>query len=207
MPHPDDPEFMSAAVAKWTQARRKVRYVLASRGEAGIEGMPAEQAAVIREREQRRAAAIVGVEDVTFWEEPDSVIRNTAALRRKIAETLTASTPDIVVTVFGGAEWGPGAPNQRDHVEFAAAVEQTLAEMGAPPPRLFASSLQATHIEVVDDFVDTAVHALAAHECYLDVLDPHTPAVEQARRQLERALPVYEQDGVPRRVAQFQQIR
>ena len=49
VPHPDDPEYLSAAVAKWTASRRRVSYVVASRGEAGIEGMPAEEAAVLRE--------------------------------------------------------------------------------------------------------------------------------------------------------------
>jgi LmbE family N-acetylglucosaminyl deacetylase len=52
VPLPDDPEYLSAAVAKWTAAGRHVTYVLASRGEAGIDGMPAEQAASVREAEQ-----------------------------------------------------------------------------------------------------------------------------------------------------------
>ena len=65
VPHPDDPEYgVAAAVAKWTASGKTVRYALASRGEVGIEGMPAEQAGPLREGEQRRSAAIVGVEDV-----------------------------------------------------------------------------------------------------------------------------------------------
>ena len=39
--HPDDLEYgASAAVARWTAAGKDVRYVLATRGEAGIDSMP-----------------------------------------------------------------------------------------------------------------------------------------------------------------------
>ncbi|MEV0948445.1 PIG-L family deacetylase [Rhodococcus sp. NPDC049939] len=206
VPHPDDPEYLSAAVAKWTAAGRHVTYILGCRGEAGIEGMATEQAGPLREDEQRRAAAIAGVEDVRFWDEPDSNIRNTAALRDKIAETLTVSKPDLVVTVFGGAEWAPGAPNQRDHIEFAAAVEQAYDEMTLPPRWLFAAAPPPTHVEVVDEFVDVAVESFAAHERYLMALDAHTPALEQARQQLEMALPVRGDIG-NHRVAQFVKLR
>jgi hypothetical protein len=49
MPHPDDPEYGSAAaVAKWTSAGKTVRYIFATRGEAGIAGMPPQQAARLR---------------------------------------------------------------------------------------------------------------------------------------------------------------
>lgn len=68
VPHPDDPEYgVAAAVAKWTATDKSVRYVFGCRGEAGIAGMPPEQAGPIREAEQRRSAAIVGVDTVEFW--------------------------------------------------------------------------------------------------------------------------------------------
>ena len=87
VPHPDDPEYgVGAAVAKWTASGKTVRYVLACRGEAGIEGMSPDETGRVREAEQRRSAAIVGVNDVDFWEFPDANIRNTPELRAKIAE-------------------------------------------------------------------------------------------------------------------------
>ena len=206
VPHPDDPEYVAAAVAKWVASGRQVSYVLGSRGEAGIAGMAAEEAATVREAEQRRAAAIVGVQDVVFWDEPDSNIRNTAALRETIARTLTAIKPQVVVTVFGGAEWAPEVPNQRDHREFAVAVEQAYDAMIDPPRWLFVSGVEATHVEVVDEFIDQAVASLAAHEQYLKALDPDTPPAEQAREQLRHAVPARpDMDG--RRVVQFLELR
>lgn len=211
VPHPDDVEYgMAAAVAKWTAGGRRVRYALACRGEAGIAGMPPEQAGPIREAEQRRAAAIVGVDPidgVQFWDFPDSAIRDTAALRARIAATITAVKPDVVVGIFGGAQWGPDQPNQRDHIEFAAAVTAAFDEVAglaglADPPRwLFQNAPEPTHGEVVDDYVDVAVAALTAHTVYLAVLDPGTPVAEQARAVIEQTVPVSPETG--RRTAGF----
>ena len=58
--------------------------------------MPPEEAGPLREAEQRRSAAIVGVQDVQFWDFPDSQIRDTPELRAKIADTITALAPDVV---------------------------------------------------------------------------------------------------------------
>ncbi|MGV0646598.1 PIG-L deacetylase family protein [Mycolicibacterium sp. XJ879] len=199
VPHPDDPEYgIAAAVAKWTSTGRKVHYRLASRGERGIEGMAPEQAGPLREIEQRRSAAVVGADDVEFWDFPDSEIRNTPALRAKIAETITALAPDIVITIYSGPQWAPDAPNQRDHIEFANAVAQAYDSLSDRPRWLFENGPELTHGETVDGFVDHAVEALAAHEKYLSVLDPNTPVVEQARKQVEMmAAPHPDFDGAP----------
>lgn len=183
VPHPDDPEYgIAAAVAKWTAAGKTVRYALASSGEEGIAGMEPQQAGPLREDEQRRAAAIVGVSHVEFWGFPDSDIHNTPALRAKIAEVIGELEPDVVVAVYGAPEFAPGMPNQRDHIEFAAAVTDAWDTLADPPRWLFQGGPGPTHIETVDDYVEVAVDSLAAHEVYLAVLDPTTPVREQARR-------------------------
>lgn len=193
VPHPDDPEYgMAAAVAKWTAGGKTVRYALACRGEAGIAGMEPAEAGPLREAEQRRSAAIVGVDTVDFWDFPDSDIRDTPVLREAIATAIRETEPDVVLTIYGGPQWGPGMPNQRDHIEFAAAVTGVFDSL-AGPRWLFQNGPGATHVETVDGFVDAAVEALAAHEVYLSVLDPQTPVAEQARRQVEMATP--EVDG------------
>jgi LmbE family N-acetylglucosaminyl deacetylase len=187
VPHPDDPEYgCAAAVAKWTAQGKTVHYALACRGEVGIEGMPPEQAGPLRESEQRRSAAIVGVEDVQFWEFPDSQIRNTPELRAKIADTISVLKPDLVLTIYSGPEWAPGQPNQRDHIEFSNAVAGAYDSLRQPPRWLFENGPDVTHAEVIDDdCFERAVKSLAAHEVYLSVLDPATPVVEQARKQVD----------------------
>lgn len=202
VPHPDDPEYgCSAAVAKWTSAGKTVRYVFACRGEAGIEGMPLEETGRVREAEQRRAGEIVGVADLDFWDFPDSNLRNTPEMRAKIAECMSALKPDVVLTVYGGPEWAPDMPNQRDHMEFAAAVLQAYDELADPPRWLFSNGPGGTYVEGVDGFIDVAVESLAAHDKYLSVLDPGTPVLEQARAQVDRATTVPPEFGRGRAVA------
>lgn len=195
VPHPDDPEYgTAAAVAKWTATGKTVRYALACRGEAGIAGMAAGQAGAIREAEQRRAAEIVGVhpvDQVDFWDFPDSDIRNTRQLRAKIASAIAESRPDVMVTVYGAAEFAPGAPNHRDHIEFAAAVTDVWEALQHPPRWLFQSGPAPTHVETVDGYLDVAVESLAAHEVYLSVLDPATPVREQARAVVDMTTSVH----------------
>jgi LmbE family N-acetylglucosaminyl deacetylase len=201
VPHPDDPEYgCAAAVAKWTSSGKAVHYALASRGEVGIAGMPPEEAGPLREAEQRRSAAIVGVDDVQFWDFPDSNIRNTPELRAKIAETMTALAPDVAITLYSGPEWAPGAPNQRDHIEFSNAVAAAYDSLADPPRWLFENGPDLTHCEVVDDYIDIAVASLNAHEAYLSLLDPDTTVIEQARNQVDMATPPHPDFGGQRTV-------
>lgn len=185
VPHPDDPEYgIGAAVAAWTSAGRTVHYVVATRGEQGIAGMPPEEAGPLRENEQRRAAALVGVDEVTFWDLEDMEVRDTPELRARIAETIQTLQPDVLITIYSGDEWAPGAPNQRDHIEFANAVAAAHDSLEEPPHWLFENGPRATHGQPVDGHVDAAVKSLAAHEVYLSVLDPDTAVIEQARKQV-----------------------
>jgi LmbE family N-acetylglucosaminyl deacetylase len=202
VPHPDDPEYgCAAAVAKWTTEGKTVHYAFASRGEVGIEGMPPEEAGPLREGEQRRSAAVVGVSDVQFWDFPDGDIRDTPALRIKIADTISALAPEMLVTIYSGAQWEPGAPNQRDHIEFSKAVAAAYDSLAAPPKWLFECGPDTTHCEVVDGHVEAAVAALMAHAVYLSVLDPATPVEEQARSEVDAATPARPEFGDRRTVS------
>lgn len=193
--HPDDPEYgMSAAVARWTAEGRHVVYVLASSGEAGIEGMSPSIAGPLREEEQRRSSAIVGVDQVEFMGFPDSQIVNNSELRDAIADSIRRHRPDVVLSLYSGPEFAPGFPNQSDHMEFGdavcAAYDSLVAAVGVDaaegrPTTLFESSPEVTHYVDVEGFVETAVDALAEHKEYLSVLDPATPVRDQARKQVE----------------------
>jgi LmbE family N-acetylglucosaminyl deacetylase len=72
------------------------------------------------------------------------------ALRTKIAKTISALAPEMVVTIYGGAEWAPGAPNQRDHIEFSNAVTAAYDSLADPPRWIFECGSDITHGEVVD---------------------------------------------------------
>ncbi|GAB2640136.1 PIG-L family deacetylase [Gordonia jinhuaensis] len=203
--HPDDPEYGPAiAVARWTSEGRRVAYALATSGEAGIEGMSPQEAGPLREDEQRASAAVVGVVEVEFWGFTDSNIHNSPHLRERITETITRIGPELVVTTYGGAQWAPDKPNQRDHMEFAAAVTDAYDAMTSPPRYLFCNGPEATHTLDVTDHYSTAVASLAEHKVYLSVLDPDTSVADQARAQVDSIAPVGD-DG--RRRVGFQLLR
>ena len=159
VPHPDDTEYgCAAAVAKWTSQGKTCTTRWRAAARPASQGMPPEESGPLREGEQRESSAIVGVDDVGFWDFPDSQIFDTPELRAKIAETITELAPDMVITLYSGPEWAPGAPNQRDHIEFSNAVAAAYDSLPDPPRWFFEHGPGGTHGEAVDEFIDAAWH-------------------------------------------------
>src|SRR5580704_7455342 len=72
--HPDDVDFgVAGSVATWVKAGIEVAYCIVTDGDAGGSDrtITRPEMAAIRQREQRAAAAEVGVTDVTFLGFPD----------------------------------------------------------------------------------------------------------------------------------------
>jgi LmbE family N-acetylglucosaminyl deacetylase len=200
--HPDDLEYgVSAAVAAWTAAGKRVTYLLVTRGEAGIATMPPDDAGPAREAEERASAAEVGVEDVRFLDHRDGVVCEGAALRRDIARVIRQVRPELVVTLNHAEGWpGPdGTPvgwNSADHRAVGRAAIDAVGDAGNRwvHPELDAEGLEphaARHVVVghspaarhavdVTGFVDAAVASLTHHRLYLAALDDR-PVTEQAR--------------------------
>lgn len=102
MAHPDDPEFAAGGtIARWTQQGHEVIYCLATRGEKGSNdpNITPEELAAIREREQQQAAAILGVNQVTFLNHTDGALEPNLNLRRDITRMIRMHRPEIVVTM------------------------------------------------------------------------------------------------------------
>jgi LmbE family N-acetylglucosaminyl deacetylase len=121
--HPDDLEYgAAAAVARWTSQGKRISYCLATSGEAGIDGLPPEEAGPLREQEERASAAVVGVDAVEFLGFADGVLEYGLPLRRAIARAIRRHRPDVVITGNHHPSWGPGLLNQADHVALGRSV-------------------------------------------------------------------------------------
>lgn len=99
--HPDDPEFYcGGTVALWSSEGRKIVYCLITRGEKGNDDSDADpkMIAELRMQEQRRAAAILGVEEVIFLDHPDGYLTPDLNLRRDVVRVIRQVRPDIVIT-------------------------------------------------------------------------------------------------------------
>ena len=84
-------------VARWTKAGKWVGYVVVTNGEAGIDGLPPDEAGPIRMAEQEHSANIVGVDDVRFLGYPDGVVEPGRSLRRDVAREVRRSQPDVLL--------------------------------------------------------------------------------------------------------------
>ncbi len=184
--HPDDPEYgIAHAVSRWTREGRRVSYLLLTSGEAGIQGMEPAECGPLREEEQRRAGVHVGVTDIEFLGLPDSRLSDVDDLAGKVAEALARyADADLIVCSYRGPEYAPGIPNQPDHIVTG---EATVAAVAGRDLWVFEAGPDGTHhVDVDEQDVAAAVASLAEHRVYLEVLDPDTPVIEQARAQVDR---------------------
>src|SRR3989304_5046843 len=99
--HPDDAEFLVAGTAAlWAADGTEVTYVIVTNGDKGSEdpSMTSEQLAALREDEQRRAAAGLGVKEVLFLGYEDGLLQHTLDLRRDLTRVIRRHRPHTVVT-------------------------------------------------------------------------------------------------------------
>ena len=186
--HPDDIEYgAAAAVAKWTAAGADCRYLLATRGEAGIDGLAPDRAAAVREEEQLASARVVGVDVVEFLDYPDGTIEYSVALRRDIAEAIRRHKPDTVLLFNHRESWGPGARNSADHRALGTAALDAIADAGnrwifpgtekhSVKRAFVAGSTESTHAIDVSSGVEAAIASLSEHRAYLEGLGDHPMA-------------------------------
>ena len=186
--HPDDLEYGAAsAISKWTSEGKKVVYLLATRGEAGIDGMTPEETASVRVKEEIAGAAVVGVDTVEFLDHTDGIIEYGSALRCDIARAIRSHKPDVVITINFDLRFSQGLANQADHraVGLAALdasrdagnrwIFPELLDDGLEPwngvKALFVNaSPNATHAVDVGDHIYKGVESLEKHEKYIQGL-------------------------------------
>ena len=116
--HPDDVDFGCAGtVAAWTKEGVEVCYCVVTDGDAGgfDPDVPREEIPDIRRREQRAAAGVVGVQDVTFLGYPDGRLYVTHELRRDLTRVVRRVRPDRVVLQSPERNWQRIYPSHPDH--------------------------------------------------------------------------------------------
>ena len=180
--HPDDLEYgAAAAVARWTGQGKQFAYVIVSSGEAGIAGQDPAAVGPLREEEERRSAAVVGVSDVLFLGHPDGVIEYGVALRRDVARALRQLQPEVVITMSFDLTWDEDGPvNHADHraVGLAtldacrdAANEWVFRDLALPPAHIKDAYVvtvgDPSHFVDVGATMDAGIASLREHGAYL----------------------------------------
>lgn len=191
--HPDDIEFSCAGtLARWALAGARISYVLCTSGDVGISepGMTRENARIIREDEQRRAAEIIGAEEVIFLREPDGLLQPTIELRRKLVREIRRFKPEVVVCGDPTIVWaGNDYINHPDHRAAAtAALDAVFPAAGQPnlfdefetegifahkPRKVYATSwVNADFFVNIESSIELKVEALRAHKSQMRDWNP-----------------------------------
>ncbi|MFB6811074.1 PIG-L deacetylase family protein [Streptomyces sp. NPDC056387] len=196
--HPDDLEYGgAAAIADWTDGGREVVYLLATRGEAGIDTLPPEECAPVREAEQRASAAVVGVSTVEFLDHRDGIVEYGLDLRRDIAAAIRRHRPELLITLnhrdTWGGQGGGGFWNTPDHKAVGRAVldaaadagnrwifPELISEQGLEPWNgvrwvAVAGSSTPTHAADAGPGMERAIASLMEHKAYIEVLTDQDP--------------------------------
>jgi LmbE family N-acetylglucosaminyl deacetylase len=136
--HPDDAEFMAGGtVARWAREGTAVHYCVLTDGSAGSNepGMTREELARIREREQRAAAAVLGVREVTFLGFPDGALEVNPETRRALTRVVRRVRPEVILAPDPSRLWSAsGYINHWDHKQAGTLV--LCAVMPDAPTRL-----------------------------------------------------------------------
>jgi LmbE family N-acetylglucosaminyl deacetylase len=218
--HPDDLEYGAAgAVAAWTDAGKDVRYLMVTRGEAGISTMTPDEAGPLREQEERAGALEVGVSTVDFLGHRDGTIEYGLPLRRDLATAIRHHRPELLLLgnfhdTFPGGGW-----NSPDHRNTGRAAMDAVADAanrwifpdltGEPWSGVryvaVAGSPQMTHAVDITSTLERAVRSLEAHRAYLEALGEHPMAA--ARDFLEWLADLASDRFGGRRAATFELFR
>jgi LmbE family N-acetylglucosaminyl deacetylase len=183
--HPDDVDFgVSASVAAWVKAGIDVRYCIVTNGDAGGSDRSVSRAdmAVLRQAEQRAAAAEVGVTDVAFLGYPDGRVTVSIELRRDISRQIRLVRPDRVVCQSPERLWDRLAASHPDHLAAGEAAldavypdarnpfahpelldKEGLEPFSVPHVWVMASPRANRFVDVTDVF-DRKVAALRCHK-------------------------------------------
>ena len=152
--HPDDVDFGAAgSVATWTEAGIDVTYCIVTDGAAGSADPTIDLAALpeIRQAEQRKAAAEVGVADLHFLGYPDGALELSMELRRDLSRVIRIVRPERVVAQSPERNWDRIRASHPDHLVAGEATLQAVYPDSRNPyahPELLAEGLEP---HVVDE--------------------------------------------------------
>ncbi|MER5770846.1 PIG-L deacetylase family protein [Streptomyces sp. NPDC001985] len=180
--HPDDAEFgFGGTVGRLSAEGSRVHYAICTDGSQGGEDPeePAEELTATRYREQRAAAALLDVHEVTFLGFPDGTLTPDLTLRRALVETIRRVRPQLVLThqPLRSLEFPMGASHP-DHLAVGEAALSAVYPDARNPrafPELLAAGLAPHRVaevwvpghEHTDFFVDVGPHAERKAEAIL----------------------------------------
>ena len=129
MAHPDDCDFgAGGTIAQWSAKGIHVSYCIITNGDQGGEesGIPLEQMAQVRQKEQRDAGAALGVSDITYLNYRDGWLMPSIELRKEIVKAIRIAKPDRMVVQSPERNWERIFASHPDHLAAGETAIQAV---------------------------------------------------------------------------------
>ena len=181
-PHPDDAEGgCGATMAKWIkESAAQIVVVLCTNGDKGTadRAMSPSDLALIREQEQRDAAAYLGVKEVVFLRHPDGTLEDTVQFRGEVVREIRRHRPEVIFCID---PYRSTSHTHRDHrVSGQVAIDaaytyawsynhfpEQITQEGLQPHRPQAALLWGTEdadvFVAVSDYLEMKAESLGRH--------------------------------------------
>lgn len=183
MAHPDDCDFgAGGTIAQWTARGIEVSYCIITNGDQGGEesGIPLEEMAKVRQKEQRDAGAALGVSEITYLNYRDGWLMPSIELRKEIVKAIRIAKPDRMVVQSPERNWERIYSSHPDHLAAGETAIQAvypdarnpfaftdLKEAGLEPWRVrevwITGSPTPNHFVDITDTFSKKMDALHAH--------------------------------------------
>ena len=177
--HPDDAEFGAAGtVAAWTREGKKAVYVICTNGDKGTSdrSLTPRELVKIRQREQREACKVLGVDTVVFLGYGDQALEDTPEFRKDLVRQIRIFRPNTVITldpyrrylwhrdhrIVGQVVMDAVFPFARDHMAYPDLMEEGL-EPHKVAQILFFGAEDINYYSDIEATFDQKLEALTRH--------------------------------------------
>ena len=178
-PHPDDAEGgAGGTIARWAAQGSRVVLVVCTNGDKGTSNgeVRPEDLARTREKEQLKAAAVLGVERVSFLRLPDQGLEDNEEFREKVVREIRMHRPEIVITIdpnrqyighrdhrmTGRVTLDAVFPYARDHLCYPQHLAEGLQPHKVQEVYLWGSEQPDTFLDITDT-IEKKLEALFCH--------------------------------------------
>lgn len=178
--HPDDAEFgVAGTVARWIREKKQIVYIVCTSGDKGTSdtAIKPETLAKTREKEQREAAEVLGVNEVVFLRYPDQALEDTPEFRKEIVRMIRRYRPRTVVTsdpyrryfwhrdhrIVGQVTIDAVYPYARDHLAFPDLFQEGLKPHKVQEMLFWGAEKINCRMDITDTF-QKKLSALSCHK-------------------------------------------
>ncbi len=180
--HPDDVDFGAAGtIASWTAKGIEVHYCILTNGDqGGFDDTPRHEMGPLRQREQRAAAAAIGVASVEFLSHPDGHLVPTIERRGEVVRAIRRVRPQRMIIASPDRNWDMIGAAHPDHMAAGEIAIQAVYPDARNPfafPALLEEGLEpwavqevwvmwhpdADHFVDITDHIDDKLRAIRSH--------------------------------------------